>query len=139
MAFAELNTAFRSSIANDINIFDNLEELIVHHNADDATVDWDTGLSVRTVTHTTVPNCLFRQPSQRNGSAVPQLNERAKSVQKDEFVKYDVVIEIPMLDGLLIKERDTIERVKDGRKWRVVMLDDSTLSTRYRLGCSKEV
>lgn len=139
MPFLDLNTAFRDSIVDDINIFDNLEELIIHHSADDATVDWDTGVSARTVTHTTVPNCLFRQPSQRNGSAVPQLNERAKSVQKDEFVKFDVVIEVPMLVGLVIKERDTIERSKDGKKWRVVMLDDSTLSTRYRLGCSKEV
>lgn len=139
MPFLDLNTAFRDSIVDDINIFDNLEELVIHHNADDATVDWDTGQSVRTVTHTTVPNCLFRQPSQRNGSSVPQLNERAQSIQKDEFVKFDVVIEVPMLDGLIIRERDTIERVKDSRKWRVVMLDDSTLSTRYRLGCSKEV
>lgn len=139
MPFLDINTLFRESISDDINIFDNLEELIVHHNADDATVNWDAGVAVRTITHTSIPNCLFRQPSQRNGSSVPQLNERGKSIQKDEFAKYDVVIEIPMLDGLVIRERDTIERVKDGRKWRVVMLDDSTLSTRYRLGCSKEV
>lgn len=139
MPFLDINTLFRESISDDINIFDNLEELIVHHNADDATVNWDAGVAVRTITHTSIPNCLFRQPSQRNGSSVPQLNERGKSIQKDEFAKYDVVIEIPMLDGLVIRERDTIERVKDGRKWRVVMLDDSTLSTRYRLGCSKEI
>ena len=139
MPFPDLNTAFRESIADDINLFDNLEELIVHHNADDPTVNWDAGTAVRTIVHTTIPNCLFRQPSQRNGNSVPQLHERSKSIQKDDFNKYDVVIEIPMLDGLKIKERDTVERAKDGKKWRVVMLDDSTLSTRYRLGCSKEV
>jgi len=139
MPFPDINTLFRESIADDINLFDNLEALIVHHNADDATVDFTAGTAVRTIIHTTIPNCLFRQPSQRNGSSVPQLNERKQAVQKDDFTKYDVVIEIPMLDGLQIKERDTIERVKDGKKWRVVMLDDSTLSTRYRLGCSKEV
>lgn len=139
MPFLDLNTLFRESIADDINLFDNLEELIIHHNADDATVDWDTGLSVRTITHTTVPNCLFRQPSQRNGNSVPQLHERSQAIQKDDFSKYDVVVEIPRLEGLLINERDIVERTKDGKKWRVVMLDDSTLSTRYRLGCSKEV
>ncbi len=139
MPFPSLNDAFRTSIENDINIFDNLEELIVHHNSDDADVDFTTYETSRTITHTTIPNCLFRQPSQRNGPSIPQLHERAQSIQKDDFNKYDVVIEIPMIDGLLIKEKDVIERVKDGKKWRVVMLDDSTLSTRFRLGCSKEV
>ena len=139
MPFLDLNTLFRESIADDINLFDNLEELIIHHNADDATVDWDTGTSIRTVTHTTIPNCLFRQPSQRNGGSVPELHERSMAIQKDDFSKYDVVIEIPRVDGLLINERDIVERTKDGKKWRVVMLDDSTLSTRYRLGCSKDV
>lgn len=138
MPFLDLNTQFREAIVDDINIFDNLEELIIHHNADDATVDWDAGTAVRTISHTTVPNCLFRQPSQRNGSSVAQLNERSRAVQKDDFSKFDVVIEVPMLAGLQIKERDVVERTKDGKKWRVVMLDDSTLSTRYRLGCSRE-
>ena len=139
MPSKDLNTAFKESIEDDINIFDNLEELIIHHNADDASIDWATATSARTITHTTVANCLFRQPSQRNGGSVPELHERSQAIQKDDFSKYDVVIEVPMIEGLLIKEKDTIERSKDGRKWRVVMLDESTLSTRYRLGCSKEV
>jgi hypothetical protein len=138
MPFLDINTLFRESIADDINLFDNLEELIIHHHADDPTVDWDAGTSVRTITHTTVLNCLFRQPSQRNGGSIPLLHERSQAVQKDDFSKFDVVVEVPKLDGLLIDERDIVERTKDGKRWRVVMLDESTLSTRYRLGCSKE-
>lgn len=139
MPFPPLDDAFRESIKDDIKIFDNKETLIIHHNADDADVDFETGVTSRTITHTTVDNCLFRQPSQRNGPSIPQLHERAQSIQKDDFNKYDVVIEVPMLDGLIIKEKDQVERPRDGKIWRVVMLDDATLSTRYRLGCSKEI
>lgn len=139
MPFPELDGEFREGIVDDIDIFDNKEALIIHHNDDDPTIDWDVGTSSRTIIHTTVPNCLFRQPSQRNGPSIPQLHERSQSIQKDDFNKYDVVVEVPMVEGLIIKEKDIIERVKDGRKWRVVMLDDSTLSTRFRLGCSKEI
>ncbi len=139
MPFRPIDTWFRESIKDDYLVFDNKETCIVHHNAGDPEVDFTAMVSIRDETHTEVPNCLFRQPSQRNGPSIPQLHERAQSIQKDDFNKFDVVIEVPMLDGLAIKEKDLIERVKDNTKWRVVMLDDATLSTRFRLGCSREV
>ncbi len=139
MPFADIDDAFRDSIKDDIQIFDNKESLQIEHNSDDADVDFSTGITSRAIVHTVVPNCLFRQPSQRNGPAIPQLHERAQSIQKDDFNKFDAVIEVPMIEGLNIKEKDLIVRIKDNTKWRVVMLDDSTLSTRFRLGCSRAV
>jgi hypothetical protein len=141
MPFPSLDTAFREAIKDDVKIFDNKETLIIHHNSDDATVDWtsDEPMAQIAVVSTTVDDCLFRQPSSRNGSSVPMLHERAQAIQKDDFLKYDVVIEVPKIENLAIKERDTVERPKDGKKWRVVMVDVSTLATRFRLGCSIDV
>ena len=60
------------------------------------------------------------------------------AIQKDHHIKYDVVLEVPMKDGLVISDEDLVTRLKDDSKWKVVMLDDSTLSTRYRLGLSRQ-
>ncbi len=137
MPTSDIDEDFRDSIKDDMEIFDNRETLIIHHLFGNADINFTTFTVTTDTRSTTVPNCLFRQPSIRNGPAVPQLHERAMAIQKDTFIKSDVAIEVPMIEGLIIKESDIIERPFDGSKWVVKMVDHSTLRTRYRLGCSK--
>lgn len=142
-----LDEAFRLSIKNDFEIFDNKVTLEVLHYEADAKPDFTTGKSNRTIKSTTVDGCLFRQASLRNGPSVPQLHQRDVAVQKDSFVSIDVVIEIPMVeikdeDGVLlfrleIKDEDTIRDNATNREWKVLSVDYSTLNTRYRLGVTR--
>ncbi len=139
MPFPPLDDAFRESIKNDYQIFDGIETLIIHHNLDAPQVNWTDGEAQTTVEHTEVPKCLFRQPSLRVGGSVPQLHERAMAIQKDKFSTCDTTCEVPMLDGLQIKEADQVERPFDGTLWTVKMIDYASLRTRFRLGLMRVV
>jgi len=146
MPFPSLDEAFKSSIKDDVQIFDNLEVMRIDHISDNATPDFATGTSIRNIVTYEVPNCLQRQPSLRDGPSVPQLHERSVSIQKDGFVKTDVVIEVPFTyvndQDIEVEVRlrvgDTITRIQRGDiKYTVVMIDTATLETRWRLGCSR--
>src|ERR1043165_6529940 len=133
------DTLFRDGIVNDYLIFDGKESVEITHLINDGAVpDFTAGTSQSSIEVTRVDDCLFRQPSLRDGSSVPLLHERSMAIQKDHHIKYDAVLEVPMKDGLVISDEDLVTRLKDDSKWKVVMLDDSTLSTRYRLGLSRQ-
>lgn len=131
----------RESIKNDYLIFDDLRSMEITHNGEDAAVTFDETAGVGTVrrnrTFTIVEGCLIRQPSLRNGPSVPQIHERDVAVQKDSATVIDTVIEVPLLDGLIIKEEDTIRDIGTDERWMIVSIDYSTLKTRYRLGCAR--
>jgi len=142
----DLNQAFKNSIKDDYKIFDNWETMLLEHITDNATVNFDDGTAARNVNTIEVPYCLQRQPSRRNGGSVPQLHERSVSIQKDAFDKFDTVIEVPKsftndegeLIVVQIRTNDVITRSKTtGERYRIQMLDNSTLETRWRLGCSR--
>lgn len=135
--FADVDDAFIDGLKDDYLIFDGKETVLVEHNINDTSDDFDTGKSQSSIERTEVKNCLWRQPSLRNGSSVPELHERSMAVQKDNMIKYDVVLEVPILEGLLISDEDSIVRKLDDSKWRVVMVDIATLKNRYRLGLSR--
>lgn len=137
MPFADVDDAFVDGIKDDHLIFDGKETVIIEHQIDDTTTDFDAGKSSSTIDYTEVPNCLWRASSLRNGSSVPQLHERAMAVQKDNMIKFDVVLEVPISVDLHISDEDTVVRKKDGTRWRVTMLDNTTLSNRFRLGLSR--
>lgn len=139
MPFPSIDDTFRESIKDDYVIFDGKETLIVHHNSDGPQLNWSTGVGDSTVIYTSVDNCLFRQPSLRVGPSVPKLHERGMNIQNDRFAACDTTCEVPILEGLVIKEDDRIERPFDGTKWTVKMLDYATLRTRYRLGLMRLV
>jgi hypothetical protein len=149
--FPPIDNWFRESIKDDIQIFDRREVMRLEHITDNATITkdvdgvWD-GTTQRNKAILEIPNCLQRQPSLRDGSSVPQLHERSVAIQKDSFVKYDTVIEVPftfidendVLVNVEVREGDTITRIQsDNETYRIMMVDKATLETRWRLGCSK--
>lgn len=137
MPFADVDEGFLDGLKDDHLVFDGKETVIVEHQINDTTTDFDAGKSTSSVDRTEVANCLWRAASLRNGSSVPLLHERAMAVQKDNMVKFDVVLEVPMLADLVIVDEDIVVRKKDNSRWRVTMLDNTTLSNRFRLGLSR--
>lgn len=127
----------RESIKDDYKVFDDTRTLRITHSTGDAVVDAATGKVTRPREYTDVPGCLLRQPSLRNGGSVPQIHQRDVSVQKDSFSATDIVIEVPILVDLFIKDEDTISDPATGEEWNITAIDYTTLKTRYRLGCMK--
>lgn len=127
----------REAIKDDYKVFDDTRTLRVTHSTGDAVVDASTGKVTRPREYTDVQGCLVRQPSLRNGSSVPQIHQRDVSVQKDSFSAVDVVIEVPKLAGLDIKDEDIISDPCTNEEWNITAIDTATLETRYRLGCMR--
>ncbi len=137
MEFVPPTSNFLAGLTDDLAIFDGTESLEIAHNSDVATLDFETGVAERTIERTTINGCLFRQSANRNNGAVATIYDRKMGVQKDEFARWDVVVEVPALPELKILEGDSILRIRDNTVWIVQMVDYATLGTRFRLGCSK--
>lgn len=122
-------------IADDLEIFDNNFTGRIIHNDGDSVFHTSGTIDTKPIT-IDIEHCLFRDSSNRVIGSIRQIHERNASLQDDAFNNTDLIVEIPKIPGLLIKEGDTfLDLDTDGQpSYQIHSVDDTTLGTRYRVG-----
>lgn len=125
------------SIKDDWKIFDNNFPGKIIHVDKTSPVNFISGTVTNPVTETVVDGCLFRDVSKRNASSIRQTTSRDGVIQNDTFYKTDLVVEVPMIDGLTIDEGDKFVDLNTTIEYNIVSVDHATLTTRFRLAITR--
>lgn len=138
-----IDRLFRSSIDDDLAVFDNLEHITIEsvNSTNGGQINFAAvggAKSVTTIATRHICKALFRGAYHRNTGSVRNLRDREMAVQLDFFNKADAVCEIDRttLGALVLKVGDVVIRRETNQRYKIIATDYVTLRTRIRAALS---